>query len=151
MTKRDRQLRLCMVLLVLNLCFIWGNSLLPAEQSQALSDWMTELLGRSAPGGTGAAGGSGLLRKLAHFIEFTALGFVLRWLYLILNKSGWMPFVWGTAAACIDEIIQIFVPGRGPGLMDVGIDVCGVAMGILLLQIGYHIRQSIHLTQNGGN
>ena len=47
--------------------------------------------------------------------------------------------LWGLLAACIDESIQFFVPGRAPGLLDVGIDVCGAAAGMILLQTGYRI------------
>lgn len=150
MKTRDKQLRICCTLLILNLCFIWGNSLLPAPYSQALSDWLQELLPGTGTAIAGPTDGGGLIRKIAHFTEFTALGLLLRWLWLLRGKKGWMPFACGILAACIDESIQIFVPGRGPGLLDVGIDACGVAAGILLLQIGYHFRQSIHSTHNGG-
>ena len=41
--------------------------------------------------------------------------------------------VTGVAAASIDETIQLFVPGRGPHIRDVGIDSFGVLMGIAIL------------------
>ena len=136
MSRRDRLIRLCKVLIILNLCFIWGNSLLPAELSQAFSDGVKSLLTARIPG-SGAADGSAVLRKIAHFTEFTALGLLLRWQFLLLRKKGGHPLLWGVLAACIDETIQFFVPGRSPGLLDVGIDSCGVLTGMLLLQIGY--------------
>ena len=144
MRARDRQIRLCKVLIALNLCFIWGNSLMPAEVSQAVSDGVKMLLNELIPG----TGGSGLLRKIAHFTEFAALGLLLQWLHVLMKKKGWHPLAWGAAAACMDEIIQIFVPGRGPGILDVGIDVCGVLTGIVLLQTGYRLlRRNQHKTQ----
>jgi len=151
MRTRDRQIRICKALLVLNLCFIWGNSLMPAEVSQAFSDWVKTLLVELASGSGADAGGSGLLRKIAHFTEFTALGLLLQWLHVLLQRKGWHPLAWGAAAACMDEIIQIFVPGRGPGILDVGIDVCGVLTGIVLLQTGYRLLRRNQQRSNGGD
>lgn len=151
MSRRDRYIRLCSCLIILNLCFIWGNSLLPAEVSLAFSDWTKELLTELVSGSGVEAGGSGVLRKIAHFTEFTALGLLLRWLHGLLGKKGWHALFWGVLAACIDETIQLFVPGRGPGLLDVGIDSCGVLMGMLLLQIGYVLMRRNKQKPYGGN
>ena len=138
MMGRKIQLRICIVLLILNLAFIWGNSLMPAEASQAFSDWMMSVLG-SVPVEQAPEAGSGVLRKIAHFAEFTTLGFLFAWLFALLRRRIWPALPFGMAAACLDEIIQIFVPGRGPGIRDVAIDTCGVLAGILLLQIGYKL------------
>ena len=40
----DKRLRLCTALLIANLVFIWGNSLLPGEISGAFSDWVKSVL-----------------------------------------------------------------------------------------------------------
>lgn len=68
---------LLFALLVLLLCFIWGNSLLPASLSSDFSGWVRDIVNRIA-GSVGADGlqGVGRLRKMAHFAEFTALGAV---------------------------------------------------------------------------
>lgn len=147
---RDRQLRLCRALLVLNLCFIWGNSLLPAETSQAFSDWVKSLLLCVIPGGEEAASGSGLLRKVAHFAEFTALGLLLTWQFWLLHKNRWNALLWGTAAACMDETIQLFIPDRGPGIRDVAIDACGVLAGMGLLYLGYFLKRRYQQRKYGG-
>ena len=149
MIRRDRLIRICTAALILNLCFIWGNSLLPAELSRAFSDWVKGLLSGVSTETVAATGGSGMLRKIAHFTEFAALGFLLRWRCLLLGKKSGRPLVWGALAACVDEAIQLFIPGRGPGLGDVLIDVCGVAAGMLLLRTGYALWRKNHKT-NGG-
>ena len=138
MMGRRIQLQICTVLLILNLAFIWGNSLMPADASQAFSDWMMSVLG-SVPVEQAPEAGSGVLRKIAHFAEFTALGFLLAWLFALLRRRIWLALPFGIAAACLDEVIQMFVPGRGPGILDVAIDTCGVLTGILLLRIGYKL------------
>ena len=138
MMGRKTQLQICTVLLILNLAFIWGNSLMPAEASQAFSDWMMSVLA-SVPVEQVPEAGSGVLRKIAHFAEFTTLGFLLAWLFALLRRRIWLALPFGIAAACLDEVIQMFVPGRGPGILDVAIDTCGVLTGILLLRIGYKL------------
>lgn len=136
-----QRLRLCIVLLVMNLVFIWGNSLLPAELSAAFSQWVRDALQSFFPNTLPGETGGGLLRKLAHFCEFCTLGMLLAWLFGMrcrtwLRRKG-LPLLCGIAAACADETIQRFVPGRGPSLRDVGIDTAGVILGILLLTAGY--------------
>ena len=139
MIRTKGRLRLCTALLICCLAFIWGNSLLPANMSGQISGALKAFLdGLFSPGGgSPSASGDGLLRKFAHFAEFGALGFLLGWLFGMLGKKWPVPFLLGVAAACVDETIQIFVPGRGPGIRDVCIDSCGVAAGMLLLVFGH--------------
>ena len=138
MIRTDKRLRLCTALLICNLIFIWGNSLLPGEISGAFSDWVKSILAQIFAGGPEKSSGSGLLRKVAHFTEFTALGMCLAWLYGMLGKGKLRPFLWGVLAASADETIQRFVPDRGPSVKDVCIDSAGVLTGIILLWTGYH-------------
>ena len=139
MIRTEKRLRLCGILLCMTLVFIWGNSLLPGEVSQAFSDWVKDLLNRLLPGGgeDSLLGGGGLLRKIAHFTEFAALGMCLGWLFGMLQKGRVRPFFWGAAAACLDEALQAFAPGRAPGAADVLLDSCGVLTGIILLYLGH--------------
>jgi len=137
MIRTDKRMKLCTALLILNLAFIWGNSLLPGEVSGAFSDWVKRVLEALLPGGAAGPAGGGLLRKAAHFTEFTALGMCLGWLFGMLRKRAAWPLVCGVLAACADETIQRFVPGRGPSIRDVGIDSCGVAVGMGLLYLGH--------------
>lgn len=130
----EKRLRLSGWIIGLILCFIWGNSLLPGQVSGAISDWVREVLAVLLPGEIpGVTSGGGLLRKLAHFTEFAALGASLAWRFGMLEKRKILALACGTAAACVDETIQLFVPDRGPAIRDVAIDTCGVIVGILLL------------------
>ena len=129
---RTSRTRLCLVLIALNLAFIWGNSLLPGELSGALSDWLGRLLGM---GGDMPQEGTGLLRKLAHFTEFACLGFLLTWLAKLKGERGFhlvaLALLGGLLTACIDESIQLITPDRGSSLVDVWIDTSGVALASL--------------------
>ena len=121
-------------LLVLLLGFIWGNSAMPGQTSGQLSGWVGDFLQSILPFldlGTGL--GKTILRKLAHFSEFAALGICLGWIFGMLKPSFPLPWLCGTAVACVDEIIQIFSPGRYPSIVDVGIDSAGVLTGVSVL------------------
>ncbi len=138
MKRTQARILLCSVLIGGLLLFIWGNSLLPAELSLKLSDWVKTLLTWGSSSGA-VAGSSGFLRKIAHFSEFAVLGMSLGWLFGMLGKRWYFPLLLGFSAACVDETIQFFVPGRGPGLFDVALDTAGVAVGLGLLLIGYTV------------
>ena len=141
MNHTERNIRICVILLILNLMFIWGNSMLPAEVSQKISDCVLELLPEIPEQPIQQSDGSHLVRKLAHVAEFTVLGMLLSWLTAMRKRKWWLTVPLGTIVACIDETIQMFVPGRGPGLLDVGIDTCGVLVGMLLLNTAYFLKR----------
>ena len=135
-----KRLSLCALLISLNLLFIWGNSLLPSEMSAAFSKLVGAVIDWLIPGPatTMEGEGHGILRKIAHFTEFCGLGMLLSWFVRMTCEKKWqyfaIPLVSGVAAAAIDETIQLFVPGRGPHIRDVGIDSLGVLMGIAILR-----------------
>ena len=62
-----KRIWLCTALIVLCLCFIWGNSLLPGEVSASISDWVGDTLEQLLHIPHRTYPGRGLLRKLAHF------------------------------------------------------------------------------------
>ena len=112
-----------------------------ADVSRALSTFVQQILAWIFPVTDAGDSGEGhhLLRKLAHFTEFACLGMLLSWLTRMLRTTQWehyvFPMLTGALVACVDEIIQIFVPGRGPGILDVGIDTLGVTLGIVLITV----------------
>lgn len=142
-TKKYRSL--CLTLLIANLVFIWGNSLLPGHVSAALSQWVKDLLTSLFGGAPDREEGHGLLRKLAHFAEFAGLGIWLSWLagmhLKTLMRSVTLSLACGFTAACVDEAIQLLTPDRGPRFTDVLIDTAGVAVGIGLLWLAVRIYQ----------
>lgn len=139
MIRTRRRMKLCILLIVLNLAFIWINSLLPREVSSAFSKLIGMLLHPFTSGSVDLVEGQGqgTLRKIAHFAEFCSLGMLLSWLVRMLKSRKWewfvLPISFGVIAAAVDETIQVFVPGRGPQLRDVGIDAMGVLLGVLIL------------------
>ncbi len=147
--RTQKRFWLCVILLAVNLLFIWGNSLLPGSASGALSHWIKAIIERIFSMTPSGEQGHGLLRKLAHFTEFASLGVLLSVLIRMYRSRSWehfgLPLALGALAACIDETIQYFVPGRGPGLRDVGIDVLGVILGIIFLWMVYFFRKVLKI------
>lgn len=80
-----------------------------------------------------------ILRKFAHFMEYMALGAVICTFFnFALQKcllSGAIALVLCPTMAYIDEYRQKFIPGRTSRVFDIGVDVVGAAIGILLTTI----------------
>lgn len=142
MLRTRGRMRLCTALLILNVAFIWGNSLLPGEVSAAISQWVRDMLAALLGGSDHPQTGHGLLRKLAHFTEFCCLGLCLMWLFSMLGRSPRLSFLSGFLVACTDEFIQCVIPDRGPAVKDVLIDSAGVLLGIVLFLTGHAIYKS---------
>ena len=140
--RRVLRVGICLVL-VLILCVIWGHSLMNGEESSGVSSAVGKFLRQLFPFlDTQSAAGTHILRKCGHFLEFFALGICLSSLFLLLGKKPVWAQIWGMAVACIDESIQLFIPGRSGQFADVILDSCGLAVGICLVCL-------IHWLKNG--
>jgi VanZ family protein len=92
------------------------------------------------------------IRKSAHFLVYFGLGFLLKNAYQV---SGYLNFRGSVYALMVsilyaisDEIHQMFVPGRGPGIKDVFIDSIGALAGILvftgLLKVSLQLKNAFN-------
>lgn len=139
MKNRKTHLFLLGLLILLTLGFIWGNSLKSIPESQEIS---LSYLDRLSPF-LDAVFGPGritdhILRKTAHFCEFTLLGAELRLLFLLLGQQGLQGLMnalfAGLAAGVADETIQIFSL-RGSRVADVVLDFSGAVFGALVMAL----------------
>ncbi|HEV2495783.1 MAG TPA: VanZ family protein [Terriglobia bacterium] len=82
-----------------------------------------------------------VFRKSAHLTEYAIFAILMYG-----SRRDEHPFDWRArrALACLvmasaysltDEFHQIFVPGRGPSLVDCGIDTVGAGLGLLLFYV----------------
>lgn len=80
-----------------------------------------------------------LMRKCAHVTEYAIFSMLL---YHALKEDPRLEWrrrigIWSVAIAAVysltDEFHQIFVLGRGPSLVDSGIDTVGACLGILII------------------
>ena len=78
-----------------------------------------------------------VIRKLAHFSEYTVLGIGLCGLMRVLVKRYWgiTAIVLGAVLASLDEFHQLFIPGRSAMVSDVVIDICGVVVGSIIFTL----------------
>ena len=79
--------------------------------------------------------GNPIIRKLAHFSIYALVGVWIMSFMSTFNirlyKKWIISMLVGALYAASDEFHQSFVPGRGPSIIDVGIDSLGVFTGIL--------------------
>ena len=143
MKRTKRRMTVCTVLLICNLVFIWGNSLMPGEISGAISDWFGAVLGHIFGGQVDTVHGHGVLRKLAHGTEYLVLGVEL--CLLLIPEQPWTALALsGVLAALTDETIQLFVPERCGQIKDVWIDLGGFTVGVLVCLLIRFLRSNAH-------
>jgi len=99
-------------------------------------------------------------RKTAHFLEYCLLNCILTvavYCLYLKHKSFyiWLPLVISIIFACSDEIHQIFVNGRGPGIRDVIIDSLGALAGfgfsVLFLRLCQHLFEKWEVRKTNQN
>ena len=77
-----------------------------------------------------------IVRKLAHFCEYTLEGFLLMLCMRVYSRHPLrhitVPMLGGVLTALTDETIQLFSEGRSSQVTDVWLDSAGVLAGILV-------------------
>ena len=119
--------------------FIFSNSMAVAQVSSASSGRVLTLL----QGALRRLGHPALaqrltqhvVRKLAHFCEYTLEGFLLMLCMRVYSRHPLrhitVPMLGGVLTALTDETIQLYSPGRSSQVTDVWLDSVGVLAGIL--------------------
>lgn len=120
---------------VLMVAFIWSHSMMSRAQSSGESlsvlAWLAPMF--KAVGITDEETAHGLLRKLAHFAEFAALGaflggFTVNLGHLRGQRFISLPLLMVLSVAVADEFIQLF-SGRAAMVQDVVLDFAGGVAG----------------------
>ena len=144
------------ILLILQMWIIFGFSNQNGEKSGSISRKITEAVTKNISSIQNLEKNEKeevlrkiehIIRKVAHFSLYTIIGILLMSLmstYKIKQRkrvliSGSI----GLLYAVSDEIHQSFIPGRGPQIGDVGIDFCGVMVGmcIVLVSISFYTNK----------
>lgn len=76
------------------------------------------------------------LRKFAHFAEYFVLVVLLMNALLFkfsVKRSATISFIWGALYGVLDELHQLFVPGRTCSVTDMLLDGMGVLAGCLFV------------------
>lgn len=138
--------RFCAVIFTLTalmILFAWVHSCFPAELSSMESEGVFQIIYNFLHMfGAGVELTEHIIRKLAHFTEFTAIGGLLLSCAYCFDRARPYRFTvpvlfTGLTAALIDETIQLFVEGRAGMIADVWIDFGGVIFGSLVMLAFY--------------
>lgn len=91
-----------------------------------------------------------IIRKLAHYLEFAALGALLSnaFYFTFKTQKPLVSFLCGALCAVSDEFHQLFVEGRAGRLFDVFIDALGVFSGIIFFSLILFIFNRHKLRRN---
>ena len=132
------QFKITLFFAILNLlliAFIFIHSLTPAdisqEESGAVTDWLSYVFPFELS--------ENIVRKLAHFIEFSALGIittltVYSYCQKVIGGVYFKLFVCLATAVC-DEAIQLNIDGRSGQVSDIFLDFSGCLFGLILTSI----------------
>lgn len=138
------------ILIILNVAtplFIWGNSIEGVAESQQKSLDVLEAIRPVLEVIVDKEKVTDhLVRKMAHFIEFSVLGVELALFLIVCRRVRWREIVYsayyGLTVALIDETIQIF-SGRGSQVKDVWLDFSGACFGGVCVFIVYWVINAI--------
>ena len=135
--------------------FIFSNSMAVAQVSSASSGRVLQqlqaVLRRLGHPALAQRLTMHIVRKLAHFCEYTLEGFLLMLCMRVYSRHPLrhitVPMLGGVLTALTDETIQLYSPGRSSQVTDVWLDSVGVLAGILaalvlmaLLHLLFHHR-----------
>ena len=139
-----------MVLIILSIAFIWGNSLQNPQDSMERSGAAEKVVKPvllAIPIDSWHTPGmiTFITRKLGHFSEFFLLGIELMALKILLHPvlriKFWHLFLLMLLIAAADESIQL-TNGRGAMVQDVMLDSLGALTGLSLIRIFDKLRLS---------
>ncbi|MBQ8849311.1 MAG: VanZ family protein [Clostridia bacterium] len=140
------------LLTVLWLCFIYGNSLQTGVESGEQSGRVYELVNSITQAlGLGTPISEHFIRKAAHFTEFAILGVLVcadLWACRAITLEKRL-YISASILLCsvpicalfasLDEFLQSFVDGRGPSAKDVLIDASGALCATILFVVFFVI------------
>ena len=129
MVSKEKILKFSLLALIAaTVIFIFVQSALPPEKSSAESEAVGGVIEEIIPSDTKPGAFIQLnLRKIAHFVEFAALGLEIALFVSFFMRRRIFVFLSYPAAlitAFFDESVQMF-SGRGPAILDVWIDFFG--------------------------
>ena len=140
---------------ILWIIFIYYNSLLSADISSAHSGFVLKLVQKALEviGLSPALVTEHIVRKLAHFLGYAILGFLMTttvqlW-YGGIKSRIYMILFWGLFVSVSDEFLQLFVDGRSGLVQDIVLDFSGFMFG-MMIRVGL-ISSSIQSIDTGKN
>ena len=148
--RASRRFTIIMFLLTAaSICFAFVHSAMPADMSDDESRGVAELFTWIFNAlGIDMLTADAIIRKLAHFAEFSVIGAMLTSCAYAFDRLRPHRFyaqvlLAGLVTAVIDETIQLGSQGRAGAVVDVIIDFGGVLFGGLVMLAAYSIYRRI--------
>ena len=136
-----KNVRIIILLLALAWCvLIWHFSLASgAESADTSGDVLEFINGILTRLGSENLFTHQTVRKIAHFVEFFALGVLFAAVYFAFDFPHFVFFALPSvfAVACVDEFIQRFSPDRTSAFLDVCLDFAGGTCGVMLFYLAF--------------
>ncbi len=133
--KKTTQTVLLLLLVFATVFFIFSNSMETISESSEKSEGILRILAPALEFFIGEGNATNhLIRKLAHFTEFFALGTELCLLFLVWKMPSIWPLFMGLCIALGDETIQIFYE-RGSQVKDVWLDFSAVILATVIIYL----------------
>ena len=142
------------IALVLYIIFIFSNSLTPADISSENSGFVLRLVHNtlSAVGIQALWLTEHVIRKCAHFSEYTVLGILLYQSVKHLPLEAGMKRTVHLGAVFfipfVDETLQLFTAGRSGQISDVWLDMSGVMFGTILSILFFKGKKTVTKNKN---
>jgi len=142
--KNIKSFRILLIITIIYILFIWIHSAMPADISSEESAsvlWFIDAIISFLRIPVELT--DHIIRKTAHFCEYTLLGTLVMWLFNRYNDK-----IAGNLLSCgficlatsvIDETIQLFSPGRAGMIVDVLLDFSGVISGFVFYILVYYL------------
>lgn len=142
MIRRDILKHVLLVITILFTCFIFINSMFPADISAEHSgNVLDSVVSIFTKFNLNINITEHFIRKSAHFMEYSVLGCLLLLTEIEYTDNVasniFKPLFAGLIIPVIDETIQLFVEGRSGQVSDILLDFSGVLFGICIIFIIY--------------
>lgn len=125
--------RIWTIVYIAFIIFIFSNSMQVATESARRSAGVLHYLQEFVGKGWLT---NHIVRKTAHFSEFTVLGILGASCMRCYTKHYRMPTLFtGLLTALTDETIQLFVEGRSGQVSDVWLDFAGCCFGVVVMMV----------------
>ena len=127
--------KLWLMLVVLNVGFIWSNALQDGETSSEASGVVVDITEEVLDTVNIEVSEDELtqvVRSLAHVTQYLTFGIFFTLFLISINKSFAYLYISGLVML-IDEWFQTLVPGRAFELSDLGLDTLGFTLGVSLI------------------
>lgn len=144
--KQNKKCLFFLIIYAVYILLIFRNSMDPADISSEKSGAVLLILNKLLFGGK-AVLTEHIVRKLAHFAEYTVAGIFGM---LFFRNLGFpvLSLFSGLLVALTDETIQLFVPGRSGQVTDVWLDFSGILAGSVMFLILSAVAAYLHAKRN---